>query len=200
MLDYEIKNNFLHLNVIGLDEAGRGAWAGPVVVAGCVLNLTKKYHEKINDSKKLNEKDRQELSIWIKTNAKAYSIKFINSDIVDQIGPKKASQLGMQQCLTEIISQLQLDVVITDFEKIDTSLPLHNLIKGDQKSINVAAASILAKVARDNFMIEKSSELFSFHKHKGYGTKLHQEELLKNGVSQLHRKSYAPIKKILKGI
>ncbi len=183
--------------VLGLDEAGRGCWAGPLVVAGCILPVNYQ-NDLIKDSKQLNEKQRFLLAKQIKKDALTYEIVCFSSKEVDQLNPKHASILGMEQITKKI--KLKPDVVLIDAEKIKTNLPSISLIHGDSLSISIAAASILAKTYRDQIMFDLDQQYpeYGFSKHKGYGTVLHSNILNKKGpITNVHRFSYRPIKKLL---
>lgn len=187
MLDYEKK--FKGKVVAGIDEAGRGPLAGPVVCA-CVIMPMDELIEGINDSKKLTEKKRELLYQQIKEKAISYSIAEVDEKTIDEINILNATKLGMKRALEGL--KIKPEVVLIDAVKIDTDLPQENIIKGDALSYNIAAASILAKVYRDRLM--KSLDLkypqYQFAKHKGYGTKLHIEMLQKFGKSPIHRESF----------
>ena len=177
--------------IVGLDEAGRGPMAGPLVVAGVALPEGIVI-EGLDDSKKLSAKKREVLSKEIKEKALAYKIIFIFEKEVDKINVLEASKKGMIEVLETI--NIAYDLSLSDAIK----LPFENniaLIKGDQISYNIAAASILAKVARDEYMIEldKKYPEYNFKKHKGYVTKEHLELLNKYGPSKVHRKSFKPV-------
>jgi ribonuclease HII len=177
--------------IVGLDEAGRGPMAGPLVVAGVALPEGIVI-EGLDDSKKLSAKKREALSKEIKEKALAYKIIFISEKEVDKINVLEASKKGMIEVLETI--NIAYDLSLSDAIK----LPFENniaLIKGDQISYNIAAASILAKVARDEYMIEldKKYPEYNFKKHKGYVTKEHLELLNKYGPSKVHRKSFKPV-------
>ncbi|WP_029608526.1 ribonuclease HII [Mycoplasma simbae] len=187
-LDIE-KEYSQYSKILGIDEAGRGCCAGPLVVAGVILPGGFK-SDLINDSKKLSESKREQAYQQIIANAIAYSIKFASAQDVDKFNPKKATHVLMQQIVDELH---QADLIITDFEKVpNTAKPQINLIKGDSQSLSVAAASILAKVSRDRYMLELSKKFpqYSFQKHKGYATKLHNDEIANHGVCNEHRMSY----------
>lgn len=183
--------------VLGLDEAGRGCWAGPLVVAGCIL--PKNYHnDAIRDSKKLSIKKREELFEIIKKDALSYHIVFIAPAEVDKLNPKQASIFGMERIIKEISPSPQ--AILIDAEKINTKIPNESIIKGDDRSISIAAASILAKVTRDKYMesMENTYPGYGFANHKGYGTTLHLKQLRKNGpIKGFYRFSYRPIKNVL---
>lgn len=181
--------------IIGLDEAGRGPMAGELVVVGVVFPKGF-YDERINDSKQLSAKKREQLYDLIVENALYYNIEIISVEDVDKLNVYQASKQGMEKCL-ELLKQDNM-FALTDAMPLD--YPDHlSIIKGDAKSISIAAASILAKVTRDRLMENYALEYpeYGFEKHKGYVTKLHKEALEKYGVCPIHRKSFAPVQKIL---
>lgn len=179
--------------IAGVDEAGRGCWAGPLVVAACILPMNYK-NDAIRDSKKLSTKQRQELFNVIKNIAVAYEIVFINPIDVDKLNPKQASIKGMELAIKQL--KIKPDHILIDAEHINSTIPQTSIIKGDDKSISIGAASILAKVSRDLYMqnIHQVYPLYNFKKHKGYGTKEHLISLKKYGpIKNFHRFSYKPI-------
>lgn len=197
---YEYENKYWSQNknyILGLDEAGRGCWAGPLVVAGCILPKGFK-NDEINDSKKLSAKKRERLFDVIIKSAVAYSIKFISAADVDKFNPKQASINGMYEVYNDI--KPIPNVVLIDAEKIpNIKVKTESIIKGDAKSISIAAASILAKVARDRYMISIAYKYpeYDFNLNKGYGTIKHLKALRKYGaIKNFHRFSYRPIKEI----
>lgn len=196
-LEYESKYYEKGLTLIaGSDEAGRGPLAGPLVVAACIL--PKGYqHELINDSKKLTDKKRRMLYEIIKKDALAYHIEVIDIDTIDKINIYQASKLGMKICLEKL--SIKPEAALLDAMNLDMDYPVESIIKGDEKSLSIAAASILAKVYRDDLMIEYSKEYpqYQFDKNKGYGTKVHLEALDKYGITPIHRKTYEPVKTML---
>ena len=187
--------------ILGLDEAGRGPWAGPLVVAGCILPKGYK-NDEINDSKKLSMKKRERLFDEIIKSAIAYDILFISAQDVDKLNPKQASINGMYEVFSSIKPTAQ--VVLIDAEKVPKiKAKTESIIKGDAKSISIAAASILAKVARDRYMIEIDNKYPEYHfdSNKGYGTIEHLKAIQKFGpIKDFHRFSYRPIKEIIKKI
>ena len=194
MLDYDLK--YKGKTVAGVDEAGRGPLAGPVVCACAVMPLeADKIIEGINDSKKMTEKKREELYDKIISRALSYSIVAIDEKIIDNINILNATKLGMKKAVEDL--KIKPDIVLTDAVKIDITLPQENIIKGDAKSYNIAAASILAKVYRDRLMKTLSQKYpnYNFAKHKGYGTKEHIENIRKYGKCEIHRDTF--IKKII---
>lgn len=188
-LDYE--KNYPGKLIAGIDEAGRGPLAGPVVCASVIMPLDESSIIKgIDDSKKLSQKERERLYPLIIEKAISYCIVEIDSDIIDKINILNATKLGMKNALCGL--SVKPDIVLIDAVKIDTDLPQDNIIKGDSKSYNIASASILAKVYRDRLMMKYDLEYpeYQFAKHKGYGTKLHIENIKKYGKCQLHRQTF----------
>ncbi len=189
MLDYE--SRYEGKMIAGIDEAGRGPLAGPVVCAAVVMPMEKdKIIEGINDSKKLSSKKREQLYEKIIETAISYSIVEIDEKQIDAINILQATKLGMKKSLERL--SVTPNIVLIDAVKIDTNLPQENIIKGDALSYNIAAASILAKVHRDRLMIEldKQYQNYGFAKHKGYGTKQHIEALRKYGKTKIHRETF----------
>ena len=183
--------------IAGLDEAGRGCWAGPLVVAICAFK--KDYvNLAINDSKKLNVKQRHLIFEQITKDAYYWNYLVFDAAFVDQYNPKRTSILGMETLVKNAAKKL--DFVLVDWEKIDTDLPVKSLAKGDQKSQAIAAASIIAKTIRDQLIdrIDRQFPQYGFKQHQGYGTKIHQAKLEAFGpIDKIHRFSYKPIKLIL---
>lgn len=196
-LEYESKYYDLGYEYIaGSDEAGRGPLAGPLVVAACIL--PKGYsNELINDSKKLTDKKRRYLYEIIKKDALAYHIEVVDIETIDKINIYQASKLGMKICLEKL--SIKPNVALLDAMNLDLDYPVESIIKGDEKSISIAAASILAKVYRDDLMIEYAKVYpgYDFEKNKGYGTKKHLEALETIGITPIHRKTYDPVKTML---
>lgn len=184
--------------IVGLDEAGRGPLLGPVIAAAVILPKNF-YHPLINDSKKLSEKQREEAYQIIVDNALAWEVGEASVEEIDKINILEASRLAMTRALNKI--KINYDLVITDYMKLPSAKKeVIDIPHGDARSINVAAASIIAKVTRDHLCYELEKRYPNFHigTHKGYGTKLHMEELEKYGpVKGLHRFSYRPIKSFL---
>ncbi len=193
-LDYEKKlySKKIHF-IVGTDEAGRGPLAGPVVAAAVIFPCDYS-NDKIDDSKKLSDKKRRELFIDIKKRALAYAIVEISAEKIDEINILEASRLAM----TEAIKKLNhsFDLIISDAMKLPNFPNVVPLVKADAQVLCVAAASILAKVTRDDIMIEldKKYPQFNFKKNKGYPTKDHIESLKLNGpIKGIHRFSYRPV-------
>ncbi|MBR2826025.1 MAG: ribonuclease HII [Erysipelotrichaceae bacterium] len=176
--------------VVGLDEAGRGPLAGPLVVAGVVFPEGYDSGD-INDSKQLTEKKREALYDIIIRDALFYEIKIVEPEEIDRLNILEADRKAM----TEIALKAPVDIVLTDAVDLYIDKKVISLIKGDTLSCNIAAASILAKVTRDRIMYEydKIYPEYGFARHKGYGTKAHLEALEKYGVTPIHRHSYRPV-------
>lgn len=182
--------------IIGIDEAGRGPIAGPLVVAGVIFE--KGYeHDSIYDSKKISEKKRNELYEVIIKDALYYTIEVVDIEFIDTHNIYRATQKTMER----IVSECNLcDAVLSDAMPLPSiELPVQAIIKGDSKSVSIAAASILAKVTRDKIMEEYDLQYpeYGFKNHKGYPTKKHIEALETYGVLDIHRKSYSPVMKQL---
>ncbi len=174
--------------IVGIDEAGRGPLAGPVVAAAVIFNPeTKPFIQK--DSKKLSEKKRKELFEIIKKEAVSVGIGVVDNSIIDKINIYQATKLAMKRALEDL--KTDYDYIITDYIKFEP-YPHISLKKADEKSHSVAAASIIAKVYRDEIMKywAKIYPSFSFDKHKGYPTKQHIQEIKKYGITPIHRKSF----------
>ena len=198
MLDYsyEIAAHEKGYKVVcGIDEAGRGPLAGPVFAAAVILPENYS-HPVLNDSKKLSEKKRDAVYDDIIKDAICYSVGIATEEEIDEINILNATFLAMKRAVEGL-------VIKPDFAYIDgnqypkTGVNEETIVKGDGKCISVAAASIIAKVSRDRFMLEidKQYPEYQFSKHKGYGTKLHYEMIEKYGVSKVHRRTF--LKKIL---
>ena len=189
--DLNYENKYNNMIIAGTDEAGRGPLAGPVVIACVIMPLEQeKIIDGVNDSKKLTAKKKQELYPKILKNALSYSIVEIDNCTIDQINILNATKLGMKQALESL--SIKPEIILTDAVKIDTDIIQENIVKGDSKSYNIACASILAKVYRDNLMeaFDKEYPQYQFSKHKGYGTKLHIENLKKFGKCKIHRDTF----------
>jgi ribonuclease HII len=176
--------------IAGVDEVGRGALAGPIVAAAVILRRNNIFIEGIKDSKKLSEKKRKELFKLIVNNCICYSVAKICSKKIDEISLGKANIKAFQKAIENL--KITPQIVITDALKVDCNLPLIPIINGDELSISIAAASIIAKVIRDEIM-EKFSKIYpnyEFEKNKGYGTKNHFLGIRKYGVCPIHRLSF----------
>lgn len=196
--NHEIENN-LYLKgyqmIAGTDEVGRGPLAGPVVAAAVIMPKDC-YIEGVTDSKKVSEKNRKILKDLIVEKAIAYQVIFIDPKKIDEINIYEASRFAMTLAIKGL--SVKPDYILTDAMKLDLDVPSEAIIKGDEKSFTIACASILAKVARDDYMVELDKEypMYGFAKHKGYPTKMHINAIKEYGIlSKHHRKSYAPVAK-----
>ena len=189
------KKNEGYKFIAGVDEAGRGPLAGPVFAA-CVILPDECIIDGINDSKKLSEKKREQLFEEITQKAVCYSITSIDEKTIDDVNILNATHMAMNKAVDEMV--IKPDYVLIDGNSIkNMKTPHETIVKGDAKSISIAAASILAKVARDRFICSIADKYpeYEFKKHKGYGTKVHTDALKKFGPCEIHRKSF--LKKIL---
>ena len=189
LYDKAIKADFPLL--CGVDEAGRGPLCGPVCCAAVVLKDDFCCDE-INDSKKISEKKREKLFDIIIENCVSYSIVFVEPHIIDDINILNASLLGMKQAVKQL--NLTPDMVIVDGNKVPPQMETETkaVVKGDAKSLSIAAASILAKVSRDRYMQKLHAQYpqYRLDKHKGYPTKLHYEMLAEYGIQDFYRRSF----------
>ena len=189
MLQYEQNLQQIGCTYIGgIDEAGRGPLAGPVVVAGVIMPLDD-IIDGINDSKKLTEKKREKLFEQIMQKAIDVQVAVIDADKIDEINILNATKLGMLQCINGFE---KVDHVLIDAVKLDTNVPTTSIIHGDALSYSIAAASIIAKVTRDRMMLDLANQYpqYNFAKHKGYGTKEHITLLKEHGPCPIHRKTF----------
>ena len=184
-------------NVAGTDEAGRGPLYGPVVAACVVLPKNFKL-EGLNDSKKLTEKKRNEYYEYLIKNV-TYGIGIVNNEEIDEINIYEASRKAMIKAIEEVRKQIKVEYVLTDAMPIELDIPVKPIIKGDAKSITIAAASVIAKVTRDKMMYEIDEKYpeYGFKNHKGYPTKKHIEAINQYGLIDGYRKTYGPIKKYI---
>lgn len=190
--------NLGYENIAGCDEAGRGPLFGPVVAASVILPHDFVL-EGLNDSKKLSEKKREKYYPIIMEKALAVSVSIVEADEIDKINIYEASRQGMLRATNSL--KIKPDYIITDAMPLDgfTSVPHEAIIKGDAKSITIAAASVIAKVTRDRIMyeIDKVHPEYEFKKHKGYPTKKHLELIEKYGIIDGYRRTYGPVKKYI---
>lgn len=190
--------NLGYENIAGCDEAGRGPLFGPVVAASVILPHDFVL-EGLNDSKKLSEKKMEEYYPVIMQKALAVSVSIVEADEIDKINIYEASRQGMLRATNSL--KVKPDYIITDAMPLDgfTSVPHEAIIKGDAKSITIAAASVIAKVTRDRIMyeIDKVHPEYEFKKHKGYPTKKHLELIEKYGIIDGYRRTYGPVKKYI---
>lgn len=190
---WEIENS-LYSNgyhaVCGVDEAGRGPLAGPVCAAAVILPKGLELPG-LNDSKKLTDKKRRELFPVIKEQAIAYGIGFASHEEIDEINILQATYLAMQRAIEQLEGKADYALIDGNRAK-DFGLPLRTVVKGDSLSANIAAASVLAKVTRDDLMLEMAKEYpqYGFEVHKGYGTKAHYAALTEHGPCAIHRMTF----------
>ena len=196
MASLEYENEFRrkgYKNILGIDEAGRGPLAGPLVVAGVILPIGFD-NEEINDSKQISDKKRRELFNIIKENALEIVVNVVDVETIDKLNILRATKEGMQEIVRNVGNKC--DAVFVDAVKLDDmGKPVLSLIKGDALSRSIAAASIIAKVTRDDIMeeLDKEYPMYDFKNNKGYGTKKHLLALEKYGITKHHRLSYAPV-------
>ena len=197
MMDLWQYENELHnkgINIIGgTDEAGRGPLFGPVVAA-CVV-LPKNFElEGLNDSKKLSEKKRNIFYNYLIENT-IYGIGIVSPEEIDKINIYEASRKAMIIAIRQVQKQINLEYVLSDAMPIDIEIPVMPIIKGDAKSMSIAAASVIAKVTRDKILydIDKKYPEYDFKSHKGYPTKKHFEAIEKYGLIDGYRKTYGPV-------
>jgi len=190
--------------IAGLDEAGRGAWAGPVTSAAVILPPDEgiiKILYGVRDSKQMTPRQRAEWAIKIKQHALAWGVGFATHKEIDEIGILPATRLSMERALTELA--IWPHHLLLDALKLP-GIPLSQtpIIHGDCLCLSIAAASVLAKTERDLVMIDLDASFpgYGFARHKGYGTAIHRAALEKQGVSKIHRRSYAPVKLKLDGL
>ncbi len=179
--------------ICGIDEVGRGPLAGPVVAAAVILPKDS-YYQYLNDSKKVTEKRRNKLYDEITAEAVSYGIGLVSPDIIDDINILQATYVAMKKAIDALSIRPQM--ILVDAVHIpDIGIPQVGIVKGDAKSISIAAASIVAKVYRDRLMTEYDALYpeYKFAQNKGYGTKEHMQALHEIGMSPIHRKSFVHI-------
>ncbi|MBE0685536.1 MAG: ribonuclease HII [Anaerolineaceae bacterium] len=186
--------------IAGLDEAGRGAWAGPVVAAVVILPQVAHLDQNlwgVRDSKQMNVHQREYWVEIIIKHAQAWSVGSAGHSEIDQLGILPATRLAMQRALGQLSAfpnHLLIDALLLP----DLNTPQTALIKGDQRSLSIAAASILAKTTRDAMMHQEDTcyPVYGFGRHKGYGTRFHQQALTENGPCPIHRMSFRPLREL----
>lgn len=184
----------------GVDEVGRGPLIGPVVTACVVLPEDFKL-EGLTDSKQLSEKKRDSFYEYIKEKALACEVGIIGPEIIDEVNIYEATKLAMIQAIEKVRKKLKIQHILIDAMPLDIDIPSTSIIKGDAKSISIAAASVIAKVTRDKMMYELDDKYpqYGFKNHKGYPTKKHIEAINNYGLIDGYRKTYGPVKKIIEG-
>lgn len=197
MLEYE--NNLYNEGVTliaGVDEVGRGPLIGPVVACACILPVNF-YHKDIKDSKKLSEKKREEMYKIIKENAISIGLGIVSEKVIDEVNIYEATKIAMKEAIKNL--NITPEHVLIDAMKLELNIPSTSIIKGDDKSESIAAASIIAKVTRDHILDEMDKEypMYDLKNNKGYGTKKHLEALQTYGPCKYHRVSYSPVRNAL---
>ncbi|MFC1917735.1 ribonuclease HII [Chloroflexota bacterium] len=186
--------------IAGVDEAGRGALAGPVVAAAVILpaEIKTDWAEQVRDSKMLRQSVREFLSRGIQEIALSVGIGAVSHEDIDDMGIARASRLAMKIAIERLSPEPQY-VLVDYFNLPEVALPQKGLVDGDAICFSIACASIIAKVARDNMMqdFDVSYQGYGFARHKGYGTREHQACLSKLGVSPIHRRSFRPVREII---
>ena len=183
------------LCIAGMDEAGRGALAGPVAVGAAILPSLPRLSRTLSgvrDSKQMTPRQRDRWALVIKETARAWSLGWASAEEIDSLGISAATRLAAERALDAL--DLVPDYLLTDFNlKPDTDISLTSIVKGDQKSLTIAAASVLAKTARDALMCELDEQFpgYGLARHKGYGTASHRTAIEKLGHSPIHRKTFA---------
>ncbi len=182
--------------IAGVDEVGRGPLVGPVVTAAVILPLNYQL-EGLTDSKKLSEKKRDKFYDIIMKEAISVGIGIKSAEIIDEVNIYEATKLAMYEAINNLT--IEPEHVLIDAMPLDLTIPNTSIIKGDAKSLSIAAASVIAKVTRDRMMYEldKKYPMYNYKKNKGYPTKEHIEAINKYGIIEGYRKTYGPVKEIL---
>lgn len=193
--NHYLKKGYKH--IVGVDEAGRGPLAGPVVAAAVILPQAF-LHASIKDSKKLTEEKREEIYSLIHEVAISIGIGIVDERQIDEMNVLNASLLAMKMAISEL--EKKPDFILVDGNvKLNIEIPQKTIKQGDSKSISIAAASIIAKVTRDRIMYQyhRTYPSYNFKSHKGYGTKEHIEAIKKHGITKIHRRTFAPVKEFI---
>ena len=193
--EYEKELNKKGIKVIaGVDEVGRGPLVGPVVTA-CVVLPVGYTLDGLTDSKKLTKKQRERYFDIIKNDALAIGIGIKDEKVIDEVNIYEATKLAMKEAIDNCNKIIKLEHVLIDAMKLDIDIPTTSIIKGDQKSITISAASVIAKVTRDRMMdeLDKVYPMYGFSKNAGYGTKQHIEAIKEYGIIGEHRKTFKPV-------
>ena len=196
MPNFELEEKYEGI-IAGVDEAGRGPWAGPVVAAAVILNRAF-CPEGLDDSKKLSKQKREKLFNEI-INVADFGIGVVGESVIDQINILEATKLAMKDAVMDLLRRPQI-VLVDGNQKFDVQhMEIIPVVKGDSKSLSIAAASIIAKVTRDRIMEDLSNEFpeYSWEENAGYGTAKHIAAIERHGICKYHRKSFAPIKKYM---
>jgi len=195
-LEYKLKNE-RYKCIIGIDEAGRGGLLGPVVAAGVIISNGFDTSD-INDSKKLSAKKREYLYGKI-TSACTYSVHAISAEIIDQVNILEATKMAMKLVVADVRNEVDFVLVDGNFLIPNINIDQKAVVNGDNISVSIAAASIIAKVTRDRMMLDlhKLYPIYGLDKHKGYGTKFHRDAIKLYGPCEYHRKTYKGVKEYL---
>jgi ribonuclease HII len=198
MPSFEIENSYIRKVVAGVDEAGLGPMAGPIVVCACIIPDRNSIDPSINDSKKLSITVREKIFSKI-TNDFTYGIAVIEPHVIDECGLSYAWKKGIQDAVYNMPTKPDVVIIDGNREVFIENVITKSIVKGDNKSYSIAAASIIAKVTRDRIMRSLHDEYpeYGFDKHVGYCTKAHIEAVRKFGITRHHRKTYAPIRSLL---
>ena len=192
------------LPIAGIDEAGRGPWAGPVAAAAVILDMSRPLPEGINDSKKLTESQRERLFDAVTASAVSYGIGLAIAEEIDRINIRQATHLAMTRALEalSLSGPPPVAALVDGNDPPAFAVPTRALVNGDAQSLSIAAASILAKVTRDRMMAALDAEHpgYGFARHKGYGTAQHAEALLRLGPCPIHRMTFAPVASAKRGL
>ncbi len=189
--------------VVGIDEAGRGPLAGPVCAGAVLIGKDTEILALVRDSKKMTEKQRESVYEEIKSSTKAWGVCMVSSKVIDEVGIQEAVKLAMEGALRQVEEKIgsRADYLIVDGTNVSTISGYHmtKIKAGDLKHYSISAASILAKVERDRYMrkIAERYPEYMFEKHVGYGTKLHMDLLKEYGPCDIHRGSFAPVRKLI---
>lgn len=182
-----------YMRIAGVDEAGCGPLAGPVVAAAAILHPESRLTG-LTDSKKLSQKKREYYYDWLKAEALDIGVGIVEADTIDKINIYEASKKAMKEAVARLKSKP--DFLLIDALSLQVNVPQESIIKGDSKSVSIAAASCIAKVTRDQIMIDYARKYpkYGFEKHKGYGTKEHLAAIAAYGPLPIHRRSFAPVR------
>lgn len=196
--DFSFETQYAGKRVCGVDEAGRGPLAGPVVAAAVILPLTSSLPPTLNDSKKLSPTRREQLFDWITTHAH-YGVAVVEAAEIDRLNILRASLLAMAQAVEALTPRPDVALIDGNASPPINTCHLQTIVKGDSRSLSIAAASILAKVTRDRLMQQLATRYpeYGFDRHQGYGTSIHLDALLRYGACPEHRRSFAPVKAVL---
>jgi ribonuclease HII len=196
-----LEKAFIGGPVCGVDEAGRGPWAGPVSAGAVIFDPGKRPPKGLDDSKKLSAKERERLEVEIKAKAVAWGVGFASVEEIWELNILHAAGLAMRRAIAAMAVQPALALVDGNY-RFDLGCEVKTVVGGDGKSKSIAAASILAKVARDRLMLEMDAQYpgYGFASHKGYNAPVHVEALVTMGPCEIHRRAWRPVKLVLAGI